>query len=256
VTVTVVVTPTIGTAALSNTARISYTVSTDPTPNDSATTTTAVENPVPAISSLSPASAFAGGGNFTLTINGSNFVSTSQVQWNGALRTTAFVSSTQLTATILAADISTAGTAGVTIVNPTPGGGTSNTAIFTINTPPPPPGGGGGGGCFIATAAFGSPLERHVQILRDFRDRILLNSAAGKALVNFYYEASPPIARTIARNEGLRLMTRASLMPVIGVAYLILQMGMFMTVLLFAVILFMVIFTIRILRKRITKAAA
>jgi subtilisin family serine protease len=136
-------------------------------------------------------------------------------------------------------------------------GGNSGYSIeVSATTPAAPAGGGGGGGCFIATAAFGSPLERHVQILRDFRDRILLNSAAGKALVNFYYEVSPPIAQTIARNEGLRLMTRASLMPVIGVAYLILQMGILMTVLLFAVILFMVIFTIRILRKRITKAAA
>ncbi len=217
---------------------------------------------MPAISSLSPSSVIAGGGDFTLTVNGGNFVSNSTIQWNGVNRTTAFVAFTQLRATILSGDIATAGTAGITVTNPTPGGGISNTATFTISTPPPPPppvdgggGGGGGGGCFIATAAFGSPLERHVQILRDFRDRILLNSSAGKALVNFYYEVSPPIAQTIARNEGLRLMMRVSLMPVIGVAYLTLNWGVFMTMLIFSITLLAVIFTIIILRKKIRKSA-
>jgi len=109
---------------------------------------------------------------------------------------------------------------------------------------------GGGGGCFIATAAFGSPLERHVQILRDFRDRVLLNSSAGKAFVQFYYRTSPAIADKIAPSEGLRFITRAMLMPVIGVAYLIVHLGMLMTMLLFTIIALTVIFTIIILRIR------
>ena len=66
-------------------------------------------SPPPTISSLSPASATAGGPAFTLTVNGSNFVSGSVVQWNGSNRTTTFVSATQLTAAITAADIATAG---------------------------------------------------------------------------------------------------------------------------------------------------
>ena len=210
-------------------------------------------NPVPAISSLSPASATSGGAAFTLTVNGSNFVSNSTVQWGVANRTTTFVSATQLTATILAADISTAGTAAVTVFNPAPGGGTSNTSTFTITTPGG--GGGGGGGCFIATAAFGSPMEKHVQILRDFRDRILLNSSAGKAFVQFYYRTSPAIADKIAQSESLRFLTRLALMPVIGVAYLIVHLGMLMTMLLFTIIVLTVIFTIRILRKKIRKSA-
>jgi hypothetical protein len=223
--------------------------------------TTAV-NPVPVISSLSPSSAIAGNAAFTLTANGSNFVDNSQVQWNGAPRTTTFVSFTQLRATIPAADIATVSTAGITVTNPTPGGGISNTATFTISTPPPPPppppvdgggGGGGGGGCFIATAAFGSPLEKHVQILRDFRDRILLNSAAGKAFVNFYYEASPPIARTIAQNEGLRLMTRASLMPVVGVAYLTLLWGGAATLFFLITMVLIFVAIIRTIRRKLTR---
>ncbi len=255
-TIILVVTPIVN-GIFNNTA----TLTSSPSPTtDHADTSTTVNNPVPAISSLSPTWTPPGGADFTLTVNGSNFVSNSKIQWNSANipNATNFVSSTQLTVTIPLSDIATAGTANVTVVNPAPGGGTTSALTFTISTtaPAPPAGGGGGGGCFIATAAFGSPLEKHVQILRDFRDRVLLNSPLGKALVTFYYEVSPPIAQTIAQNEGLRFITRVMLMPVIGVAYLILQMGMFMTVLFFAVILFMVIFTIRILRKRITKAAA
>ena len=56
------------------------------------------------------------------------------MQWNGAARTTTFVNSTQLTAAIPASDIAVAGSAQVTVVNPAPGGGTSNALTFTINT--------------------------------------------------------------------------------------------------------------------------
>ncbi len=90
-------------------------------------------NPVPATTGLSPASATAGGAPFTLTVNGSGFITGSVVQWNGAVRTTTYVSSTQLTASITATDIATAGTASVTVFNPAPGGGTSNAQTFTIN---------------------------------------------------------------------------------------------------------------------------
>ena len=86
------------------------------------------------ITSLSPASATAGSAGFTLTVNGTGFVSGATVQFNGANRTTTFVSGTQVTAAILAADIATAGTASVTVTNPAPSGGTSNAQTFTINS--------------------------------------------------------------------------------------------------------------------------
>jgi IPT/TIG domain len=89
-------------------------------------------NPVPSLTSISPNTTAAGGGAFTLTVNGSNFVSGSRVRWNGSLRTTTFQTSTRLTATITSADISSTGTASVTIFNPTPGGGTSSAVTFTI----------------------------------------------------------------------------------------------------------------------------
>jgi FG-GAP-like repeat len=103
----------------------------------SASATLTVSNPVPSITSLSPSSASAGGAAFTLTVNGSSFISASSVQWNGNSRTTSYISATQLTASVTAADIAAAGTANVTVVNPTPGGGTSQATGFTISVPAP-----------------------------------------------------------------------------------------------------------------------
>ena len=77
------------------------------------------------------------------------------------------------------------------------------------------PFGGGGGGCFIATAAYGSPLEPHVQALRDFRDRYLAHSALGRAFVRFYYRHSPPLAAVIAQHPTLRFTARAVLTPLV-----------------------------------------
>ena len=74
-------------------------------------------NTNPAISSLSPAGAVVGGGDFTLTVLGSNFGGGSTVLWNGVARTTTAVSSTQLTATIGAADLAAVATVNVTVQN-------------------------------------------------------------------------------------------------------------------------------------------
>jgi probable HAF family extracellular repeat protein len=89
-------------------------------------------NPAPALTVLSPASSAAGGGAFTLTVSGSGFVSRSQVQWKGLPRTTTFVSSTQLTTTLQAADVASAGAVEVAVVSPAPGGGISAPQVFFI----------------------------------------------------------------------------------------------------------------------------
>jgi hypothetical protein len=88
---------------------------------------------VPAIVSLSPNSANAGGAAFTVTITGYNFISSSSVQWNGSARTTTYTSGTQLQVQITASDIASSGSATLSVTNPTPGGGNSGSAEFTIN---------------------------------------------------------------------------------------------------------------------------
>jgi hypothetical protein len=86
---------------------------------------------VPTITSISPPSKVAGTGAFTLTVNGTGFVSgTSIVRWNGSNRTTTFVSATQLTAAVLSTDIASAGTAAITVAN---GLAVSNGQTFTID---------------------------------------------------------------------------------------------------------------------------
>ncbi len=90
--------------------------------------------PVPGLRSLTPSSG-AQGTAFTLTVNGSNFVKGATVLWNGSSRTTTFVSSSQLTASIAAADVSAAGPAQVSVRNPSPGGGLSNALTYVIGQP-------------------------------------------------------------------------------------------------------------------------
>jgi len=90
-------------------------------------------NPVPLVNyPLVPAAVAPGGSAFTLTVNGTGFVSGSVVNWNGSTRVTKFVSGSQLTASILASDIAASGTSSVAVVNPTPGGGTSNVSFFEV----------------------------------------------------------------------------------------------------------------------------
>jgi subtilisin family serine protease len=98
--------------------------------------TIAVLPPAPALTSLSPAAAPVGGAAFTLTVNGSNFLASSVVRWNGADRATTYVSTTQVRAAIPASDLASVGTAAVTVFNPAPGGGSSTPLMFAISQPP------------------------------------------------------------------------------------------------------------------------
>jgi hypothetical protein len=99
-------------------------------------TSAAATNPVPLINQpLSPDASIPGGGDFNLTVNGTGFAPGALVNWNGTGRATKFVSNSSLTATVLAADIANFNTASVAVVNPAPGGGTSN--VVSVETTRP-----------------------------------------------------------------------------------------------------------------------
>ena len=122
--------------ALAGTAEVSV-LTPAPGGGTSGALTFTIANPVPSVLSLSPSSATAGAPAFTVTVNGNGFVNTSVVRWNGATRTTTFVSGTQLQAAIPASDVAVAGTAQVSVLTPAPGGGTSGSLPFTIADPAP-----------------------------------------------------------------------------------------------------------------------
>jgi len=75
-----------------------------------------------------------------------------------------------------------------------------------------------GAGCFITTAVYGSSNAAEVDVLRSFRDKVLLKSEAGRDYVDFYYAASPPLAQFIAKHKWLRVIVREALIdPLIAV---------------------------------------
>ncbi|GEM_PF-3563514 len=92
-----------------------------------------VQNPIPAIASLSPASLVAGAAAQTLTVTGTGFVNGSSVSFNGTPRATTFVSNTQLSIALNATDLAVAGSFPVVVTSPAPGGGASAAASFTVN---------------------------------------------------------------------------------------------------------------------------
>ena len=96
-------------------------------------------NPLPALISLFPESAPAGGMDFMLTVSGSNFIEGSVVRWKGTDRITSFVSASQLTAQIPDTDLAGSGSVQVTVFNPAPGGGLSNALTFTVSLRNPLP---------------------------------------------------------------------------------------------------------------------
>ena len=72
--------------------------------------------------------------------------------------------------------------------------------------------------CFIATAAYGSYLDSHVQTLRDFRDTYLVTNPVGRNLVSAYYKLSPPIAGFIDQHPSLKPIVRVGLLPAVAMS--------------------------------------
>ena len=86
------------------------------------------------------------------------------------------------------------------------------------------------GGCFIATAAYGSPLHPYVKILRNFRDTCLIPSEPGRAFVRLYYKYSPFAADLISKHKALKGVIRINLLPIIAISYSILHLGPIITI--------------------------
>jgi hypothetical protein len=74
-------------------------------------------------------------------------------------------------------------------------------------------------GCFIATAAYGSPLAPSVQVLREFRDRFLVTNAPGRAFVKWYYTNGPAAARYLNEHPALKPLAQAVLAPFVAAAF-------------------------------------
>lgn len=110
---------------------------TDSTYNATSDPSTFIVTADPVLSSITPASLPVGGTSFTLTVIGTGFGPESVIQWNGNNLTTTYVSDTKLTSRVPASDISTSGTAQVTVYDPTfkYGSGSSNSEIFAIMAP-------------------------------------------------------------------------------------------------------------------------
>ncbi|MGB6469297.1 MAG: IPT/TIG domain-containing protein [Candidatus Acidiferrales bacterium] len=100
-------------------------------------TITAKPSGVPIITSLSPTNTLAGNTGLDVYITGTNFVTQSVVTVNNANTTPTFINSTQLVAFVPAASMAAAGTVQITVVNPPPGGGASNTSLVTVTNPIP-----------------------------------------------------------------------------------------------------------------------
>ena len=81
---------------------------------------------------------------------------------------------------------------------------------------------GGWGPCFVATAAYGSPMADEVATLRQFRDEVLLSNAVGTKLVEMYYTYSPAIADATSQSTVLRTAMRIALVPVVALSKLML----------------------------------
>ena len=77
-----------------------------------------------------------------------------------------------------------------------------------------------GSGCFIATAAYGSNMDRHVKALTKFRDKCLVTNLIGRRIVKSYYRFSPPIADYLSNHPVERAIVRYALIPITGIAYL------------------------------------
>jgi hypothetical protein len=113
---------------------------------------------------------------------------------------------------------------------------------------------GENGLCFIATAAYGSPIHPHLDILRDFRDTYVMPSKLGSKLVGLYYKYSPLVADLIARHKVLKIAVRINLLPLVLLSYSMLYFGPTITTVMLLFIFALPIFLISFFRRKLRRA--
>jgi len=106
------------------------------------------------------------------------------------------------------------------------------------------------GACFVATAAYGSPLHPYIDILRDFRDRYLMTNELGREFVDLYYKYSPYVAERIANYKILKVVVRIQLSPLVALSYSMVYFGPIMTTFVFVLIFMLPIFLIPYSRRK------
>ena len=112
------------------------------------------------------------------------------------------------------------------------------------------------GGCFIATAAYGSPLHSHVKALRDFRDKYLMPTKPGRTLVYLYYKYSPFVADLIAKQKALKAAVRFNLMPLVVFSYSTVHFGPIISTVLLVFIIVLPILLILFWQRRMRRVEA
>jgi hypothetical protein len=105
--------------------------------------------------------------------------------------------------------------------------------------------------CFIATAAYDTPVADEIQILREFRDGYLLTNPLGQALVYFYYWVSPPLAEFITEYPSLKPIVRTVLVPAVTMSAVVVDTtAAEKTVIMGLLVLVSVVVAIRTTRRR------
>jgi penicillin V acylase-like amidase (Ntn superfamily) len=103
--------------------------------------------------------------------------------------------------------------------------------------------------CFIATAAYGSPHDSQVKVLREFRDLFLLDNPLGKTFIQIYNTYSPPVAHFIGKHDNVRVLVRLGLLPMVGMSWISLKIG-FVPTMIFMFFFLALIGNVIIIRKK------
>jgi N-acetylneuraminic acid mutarotase len=201
---------TVTAAELTSLAVINVTVfNPAPAGGTSGSATFSIVNPLPVTTLVTPTQFVVGSTTQEINVMGTDFVPSSVGLWNGNPRTTNFVSSTELTVSIPASDLTTAGDNNFAVMTPAPGGGTSTTTVISVVNPQPvlvqllPPSVVAGSPDFLLTVN-GTDFINGIQLLWNGSPRAstFVNSTQFTALIPAADVASPGGVEISARNPA------------------------------------------------------